>query len=696
MIPESSPAPHPWIEEFLRDPKTALADFLAGYARIEPYNRAERPDAARMLFCAPGVPSQALSILDETLTDWLTAQRDNANAFELPAQMQRWLRQVSDGLRLTAVLSLKNTSEMLRRQQPRWMSWLESLTHFDDIDVRANYLTTLALTQRIVPEGKDIKKFGLIPFWMSICEHSAGSMPPYYLDIGLLGLRNAPESDGRGNERLWMTGLGRWAVVRRPSVEIFRQRWLALKSLYPRPPAHWRAPLQSTLRQSGLAALPAKIHEFWTEDVGLDSFQAERPSPRSALKTPPLEPVQELLTELDKPIRQNVAAARRLIAERKRFADLTGESYYLVRSACNLGMRLLEGGVDSERIERGKLAVEFARGALSWKPDDAVIWAVYRDGLAAQGHYEIAELVGWEAIRLFPEDPHRRNQLALLLADLPGRDEEAERLLRETMERFPSGVVAMCQLASLFKRQDRLDEAEALLKEAIRIAPENQAAPVQLLKLRTTPPASHRTLVEPTEEPEIDLQLQQILRGGRLRRMAAHMKWWPPANDEKNRKSKETEALVAEDPNSAYAQFLHYELTGRQEAVGAPTIGGFGVAFMDAIRKRDRNLLERLEKDFPDPSEFYNLARVFLFRDADAAKNSIEWLARPPVGDARPIRALRGFLRERLGSLGQPQDQEEILVEDVSSFIDLIAANDNFKIDLIESALAPWEISLAA
>ena len=41
---------HPWIDTFLENPAEGLADLLSGYARIEPYVSAERPDAARMLF----------------------------------------------------------------------------------------------------------------------------------------------------------------------------------------------------------------------------------------------------------------------------------------------------------------------------------------------------------------------------------------------------------------------------------------------------------------------------------------------------------------------------------------------------------------------------------------------------------------------------------------------------------------------
>ena len=44
------PPRHPWLGEFLRAPEAAFASLLGGYARIPPYERADAPDAARMLF----------------------------------------------------------------------------------------------------------------------------------------------------------------------------------------------------------------------------------------------------------------------------------------------------------------------------------------------------------------------------------------------------------------------------------------------------------------------------------------------------------------------------------------------------------------------------------------------------------------------------------------------------------------------
>ena len=94
-------------------------------------------------------------------------------------------------------------------------------------------------------------------------------------------------------------------------------------------------------------------------------------------------------------------------------------------------MRLIEFGPTDELAERGSLAVDLARKALGWSPAHVHSWALWRDALEAQGHCEAAELIGWEERRRFPERAEPRTQLALLLVRLPGRENDAERLLRE-------------------------------------------------------------------------------------------------------------------------------------------------------------------------------------------------------------------------------------------------------------------------
>ena len=201
------------------------------------------------------------------------------------------------------------------------------------------------------------------------------------------------------------------------------------------------------------------------------------------LEPPPREAHEELLRALDRePLAKLEPRLRRLMAGHEHYAERTGDTFYLVRTACNLGKHLLRSGDEPQR--RAAPAAGLARLALRFEPANVFGWSLWRDALAAQGQLAAAELVGWEAIARFPEDPQWRTQLALLLADRLGRADEAETLLRETVRLFPADVVARTQLALvLADRLDRAGEAEALLRETIRLFPDNVVTRNQLALL---------------------------------------------------------------------------------------------------------------------------------------------------------------------------------------------------------------------
>jgi hypothetical protein len=88
------------------------------------------------------------------------------------------------------------------------------------------------------------------------------------------------------------------------------------------------------------------------------------------------------------PLRNIGPDLKNLIAQYERYAEATGDNYYLVRSANNIGMRLIEFGPTDELAERGNLAVELARKSLAWLPTHVHTWALWRDALETQGHYD--------------------------------------------------------------------------------------------------------------------------------------------------------------------------------------------------------------------------------------------------------------------------------------------------------------------
>jgi len=339
-------------------------------------------------------------------------------------------------------------------------------------------------------------------------------------------------------------------------------------------------------------------------------------------------------------------------------------------------------------------------------------------------------LVGWEAIRRFPEDEQWRNQLALLLGNLPGRESDAERLLRETMVRFPDNVVACNQLAELLIARDRADEATAavegvfsrhledkasfdlrarllhhtgdvesarvVLRSGIERFPTDSVLRSHLQRLDAGKPlalkaAASRTgaakpgisaaSVPVTDEP-VDVAVRQR---GRLRRLLSEYRRGQGDGQWRSTALKEVQRILSEDPNLAYAQYLNRELEGN--GAGGPAGGSFAIAFIDALKSKDADRLARLEGSLSSQAQLLDVAKAFLFGDRPAADRTLAWLRQEARSESRSVSALRGFLRHRF---------DIPAIEDGGAFVELVAANDNLETDLIESAFAGDELPLVA
>jgi hypothetical protein len=528
--------------------------------------------------------------------------------------------------------------------------------------------------------------------WISICEHSGGPLPAHYLGIGLLGLRQLPAREAQPNDRPWMTGLANWAASRRPPLEAFQHEWWSLAAQYVRTRPLWSQAIDQTLRQQTARHMPTALQEFWRNDVGGSSaLQTPRSVPRHAVRLPPVGHVEFILQRSAEPLKEIRPEIDRAIAERKRFAEVTGDSHFLVRSACNIGMRLLEASSEEEQVERGRLAERLARDAVVWEPDDPIPWPLWRDALEAQGKLRVAELVGWDAIRRFPEDPQRRTQLAKLISKMPARRSDAERLLREAAERFPNDVATLNQLVQfLAHTREGFEEARILLSRFDKSTPD--LIGVAQLEALVDQPYAEISDPYPTLEAELvggpDPLLVSVLSGGRQRRLAAWVRWYGAPSV-----LTEIQEVSERDPNSAYTLYLRNELRLDHADDNAPGLSPaeFGAAFVQALRDKDSTRLADLQAAFSDSEQIFDIARVFLFGDADAASRSAARLSERPIGETRQTTALRGFLGVRLGLLPEGKAWSVSPAEIIQ-----LAANDNLAEDLMEVALTPWDTSLAA
>jgi len=672
---------HPWLAEFEKAPVEAFGELLSGYAKIFPYDRADAPDAARMLFGPLPADDPLLVALDHAATSWLEQRREGPLPGERP-KLQRAIREICEAFEIIALLGLADAATDLRRRFVVWNEWVARLVLSPARDARAEYWRSLALTQPLVAgASRGAEAHGLEPLWYRLCRAAGGLLPKRYLDIGLLGLRRLRESES-GSEVPWVGGLAQWALAQDPSESEFKAEWLALKALYPRSPQRWRALVARLLSTATFAHVEPPA--WWGFDTDFAQLKREiNPTHRASLQSPLPAEAHSLIARFGEPFVNIEPRINALFERHRRFVSQTGDAQYFVRAIDAVGRALIGRAGDAPHARAGKAQL-LAREGLSWKPYDTILWSLWRDALAADGLIEAAELVAWEKLHRVPTDPEGYNQLAGLLARQPKRRDEAEALFRHMIVLFPQNVHTRNRLAELLIVEDRISEAIAvfdgifragmedavsyalrarlyshegkneLARDAVRKGLELDPTDFGLLnwqqRLDHDEPLPLKTaaLDEPLPSPpaahefQPDPVLEGILRSGNVRRLRFRLES-PTDKASEAAALAELRQILQEDPTFAYAEILaarHGAWDGESS-----TLPSFAAAFEEALRAEDRAKLEQLAQLQPRLQALILVARAVL-GDADAALEVEAWLrAEPVTGEAPAVSTLRAGLR---------------------------------------------------
>src|SRR5260370_19969365 len=143
---------HPWLAEFAKAPVEAFGDLVCGYAKILPYDRADAPDAARMLFGPLPADDPLLVELDHAVMSWLEQRRKEPLPRERP-KLQRAVREICEAFEIIALLGLADAATDLRCRFVLWNEWVARLVLSPARDARAEYLRSIALTPPLVGEA---------------------------------------------------------------------------------------------------------------------------------------------------------------------------------------------------------------------------------------------------------------------------------------------------------------------------------------------------------------------------------------------------------------------------------------------------------------------------------------------------------------------------------------------------------------
>jgi tetratricopeptide (TPR) repeat protein len=455
-----SPVRHAWLDCLVADPAQALDGLLRGVAHLPGLQRASPSEALMAVFGDLPQDAPEWSLLDGALLNWLQFRRANSDRLlNRPGGTERFIRETGEGLRAVWRLNpsdgcvLPQSVAWMRREVFELLRWVDGFAIDATFDLGRALLTAAAHMQ----EGKELRFL-----WLRICDEAALPRLRHRLDAALLGLASMPRGEAGGPSHDLIIGLARWAsgMPQQDSAkgEVVRE-WRALKAAFPRQPSFWRGQWQAILDDQRIAPHP---FTQWLREADPALQTTGKPGPRRAPTIP--RDIPDQINGMRQEYRKDGLSPRlwrdmgALLDQLERYADATGEAYYLVTSCTSIASIIMDRSPGE--------ALTLARRALLWAPSNGHAWSVRASALEALGRLDLAEAVLWEAQRRVPSNLAFYVQLAKILMGR-GALTESEALLRKAMLSDPKeeNVNKFPELARVLWLANRPEEAIALLRD---------------------------------------------------------------------------------------------------------------------------------------------------------------------------------------------------------------------------------------
>ena len=444
----------PWLDRLIADPDKAVDSLLRGVAHLPELQRASPVEAALALMDEVMEDAPERALLDQALCQWLQRRRTSAETLvERPGGVHRFIRETGEAYRMAWRLNLPESSAWIRDNLPDLLRWADGFAQDSTFDLGRAVLAAGAHLQR----DKELRFL-----WFRVCEEAATARLRHRLDTALLGLTRMPDGKTGGPPQDVFVGLARWASRLpdndRVKGEVIRE-WRAFKAAFPRQPQFWRGRWQAILEDDRYN------HPFtqWLKEAD-PALQTKASAP----KREPLLPknIPGTIKEFERNVSENGLSdvlwrqMTPLLDQIERYADLTGNSYYLVTSCTSIAKIVLPYAPGS--------ALALARRALLWAPSDGHAWSVRARALERLGRVDLATSVLWEGMRRAPSNPALPHQLALLLSGNGATaDAEAEVLLRKANAIDPDHKQSHNDLARLLWATGRADAGIDLLRRFV-------------------------------------------------------------------------------------------------------------------------------------------------------------------------------------------------------------------------------------
>ncbi|MBF0305754.1 MAG: hypothetical protein HQL41_08920 [Alphaproteobacteria bacterium] len=449
MQPATQEQRHPWLDRLMADPAKAVDALLRGFAHLPGLQRASPCDALIALTRDLSDDAPERSALDRALLDWLRQRRADTDALvTLPGGVPNFVRETSEAMRAAWRLELPESSVWLRDNLLDLLTWAEDLSSGPIFDLGRAVLAAGAHLQ----QGRELRFL-----WFRIFDQAAAPRLRHRLDIAELGIARMDGGKAGGPPPELVVGLARWAARLPPNDgqkgEVVRQ-WRAVKGAFPRQPSFWRKQWQAIFDEGGYD------HPFvgWLRDAD----PALKPAERSVRREPSLpKDIQGVIRDFKAALRRDRLTPARwlpmkgLLEQLERYAEVTGNSYYLVTSCTSVASAICDQAPGH--------ALDLARRALVWAPSDGHSWSTRASALERLGRPDLAITASWEGLRRAPADSALSNQLALLLG-ARGRTREAEALLRKASRLDPADATSCNNLARVLGAEGRFGEGIDLLR----------------------------------------------------------------------------------------------------------------------------------------------------------------------------------------------------------------------------------------
>lgn len=437
-----------WLRRFETEPDNAIHDLLLGWADLGHLNAADPEEI--LLDWLEGLGSthpEFLHAVDSAIACWI---RRSWGKPTLPVAGGNAAVVASAWVRVANIIAyspgLTRAAKALRSFLPEQRIFLSALSEGRARDPEGRAWLALARHQ----EGRP-----LLEEWWRLCS-LAPDVPWYHGEYGIQGLRELqtegmfPLEVAEGLARLAFALAERveegWLEPKTAQEEFERTARLTMAS-YPydnKWTSFWQHVLQDKRVQTeNVRSWIEGLSPQEPRDFGEPSRNTVRHWPESDHDWPLR--AQEIADHLGQGDGEWLDRANQLLLEQGRFAEATGKTFFVVRSACNFAGRV--------RKSRPELAWKWANLARRYDPWHAFAWTTMAAALLCLHRLEEALEISLKAVRRFPQDVVARNGLGEVLK-AQGRLEDAERLSRETVARFPEDELARRSLEGILRARE--------------------------------------------------------------------------------------------------------------------------------------------------------------------------------------------------------------------------------------------------